>query len=97
LETVKITSFQVYNYATTTCQSGYRSPQKQILDIFLCIICTSGTLYFLNFFFFFQGLKPDSNDKVHLGSFTYDINGSPRQTFEVIHKVNKKRKESGSA
>lgn len=43
----------------------------------------------LNFFLFFQGLKHDSDDKVHLGYFTYDINGSPTQTFEVIQKVNK--------
>ncbi|KDR11726.1 Unc-84-like protein A [Zootermopsis nevadensis] len=33
------------------------------------------------------GLKHDSTDKFHLGNFTYDKNGSPRQTFELIQKV----------
>jgi hypothetical protein len=58
--------------------------KKQICEIFLCIVCTSGTLYFLSFFFFFQGLKPDSNDKVHLGYFTY-LQASYK-TYIILHK-----------
>jgi hypothetical protein len=77
LEMVKINSFPTYDDVTVRLQIT----TKQISNTCLA------RYTFLNFFLFFQGLKHDSNDKLHLGSFTYDINGSPRQTFEVMQEV----------
>ncbi|XP_023701408.1 SUN domain-containing protein 1 isoform X2 [Cryptotermes secundus] len=50
-------------------------------------ISTTGNINSAPKMFAVFGLKHDSNDKDHLGYFTYDINGSPTQTFEVIQKA----------